>query len=282
MAELWKGAPAAQSLTEALELRTARLRENGITPTLAIVRLGERPEDLAYERGALSRCGRAGVTVRQFLLPADADQIHLLEILQRINGDSGIHGCLLFRPLPPHIDDDAVRQVLSPAKDVDGITDGSLAGVFSGASLGFPPCTAQACLELLRHYGCSPAGKRVVVVGRSLVIGRPVSMLLLRENATVTICHTKTRDMAALCREADILIVAAGKPGVVDASFVSPGQVILDVGVNAAPDGRLVGDVDFPAVEPIVAAITPVPGGVGAMTSTVLCAHVVEAAEKLL
>jgi len=122
----------------------------------------------------------------------------------------------------------------------------------------------------------------VVVVGRSLVIGRPVSMLLLRENATVTICHTKTRDMAALCREADILIVAAGKPGVVDASFVSPGQVILDVGVNAAPDGRLVGDVDFPAVEPIVAAITPVPGGVGAMTSTVLCAHVVEAAEKLL
>lgn len=282
MAEIWKGAPAAQAITEGLADRAARLRERGVIPTLAIVRVGERPEDLAYERGALKRCEKVGVTPRVFALPADASQEALLEVIHEINGDSGIHGCLLFRPLPRHMDEEAVRRALSPAKDVDGITDGSLAGVFAGSTQGFPPCTAQACLELLRHYGCDPAGKRAVVVGRSLVIGRPVALLLLQANATVTVCHTKTRDMAEICRQADILIVAAGRAGVVDASFVSPGQVVLDVGVNAGPEGQLLGDVDFPSVEPIVAAITPVPGGVGAVTSTVLCAHVVEAAERAL
>ena len=280
MAELLKGAPVAAALTEALSGRVARLRAAGVSPTLAIVRVGERPEDLAYERGALKRCEKVGVEVQIFPLPVDASQEELLAVIDKINRDNHIHGCLLLRPLPPQIDDETVRRALSPAKDVDGITGGSLAGVFSGSSQGFPPCTAQACLELLRHYGCEIAGKRAVVVGRSLVIGRPAAMLLLQANATVTVCHTKTADMAAVCREAEVLIVAAGKPGVVDASFVSPGQVILDVGVNAGPDGKLVGDVDFSAVEPIVAAVTPVPGGVGAVTSTVLCAHVVEAAER--
>lgn len=282
MAKLLSGAPAAKALSEALIERVERLNRAGIAPTLAMVRVGERPEDLAYERGACRRAGLVGVAVRQLLLPESAAQAQLMEVIERINGDRGVHGCLIFLPLPRHMDGEAARRALSPAKDVDGITDGSLAGVFSGTGLGFPPCTAQACMELLRYYGVDPAGKRVVVVGRSLVIGRPVSMLLLRENATVTICHTKTKDMAALCREADILIAAAGKAGVVDASFVSPGQVILDVGVNAGPGGTLVGDVDFPSVEPVVAAITPVPGGVGAMTATVLCSHVVAAAEKLL
>ena len=282
MAELWKGAPVAQALTEGLAARTAKLRERGISPTLAIVRVGERPEDLAYERGALKRCEKAGVTPRVFALPADASQEALLEVIYQINGDCGIHGCLLFRPLPRHMDEEEIRRALSPAKDVDGITDGSLAGVFAGSTQGFPPCTAQACLELLRYYGCDSAGKRAVVVGRSLVIGRPVAMLLLQANATVTVCHTRTRDMAEICRQADILIVAAGRAGVVDSSFAAPGQVVLDVGVNAGPEGRLLGDVDFASVEPIVSAITPVPGGVGAVTSTVLCAHVVEAAERAL
>ena len=280
MAELWKGAPAAAALTEKIARQAQQLVRAGITPTLAIVRVGERPEDLSYERGALKRCEKAGVAVRQFLLPQQASQEELLAVIGQINADEAIHGCLLFRPLPSHMDERAVCQALSPAKDVDGITDGSLAGVFAGTGQGFPPCTAQACLELLNYYGVDPAGKRAVVVGRSLVIGRPAALLLLSRNATVTLCHTRTADMAAECRRADILVVAAGLAGVVGAQHLSPGQVVLDVGINAAPDGSLTGDVDFEAAQSIVQAITPVPGGVGAVTTSVLASQVVQAAAR--
>lgn len=280
MAELWKGAPAASALTEQLIPRAQALRERGIVPTLAIIRVGERPEDLSYERGAMKRCEKVGIAVRQFLLTAVSSQADLMDVIEEVNRDQSIHGCLLFRPLPRHMDEQAACAALDPAKDVDGITPGSLAAVFAGSGAGYPPCTAQACLELLDHYGYELKGKRAVVVGRSLVIGKPASMLLLGRHATVTICHTRTADLPAECRRADVLIAAAGKAGVVGASCLSPGQVVIDVGINAGEDGNLVGDVDFAAAEPVVKAITPVPGGVGAVTTSVLARHVIEAAEK--
>lgn len=280
MAELWKGAPVAAALTGQLTARTEQLTARGVTPTLAIVRVGQRPEDLSYERGALKRCQTIGIAVKQFILSEDSSQQDLLKVIQQVNTDPGIHGCLLFRPLPRHMDEEAVCAALSPAKDVDGITAGSLAGVFTGRGQGFPPCTAQACLELLRHYGYDLTGKRAVVVGRSLVIGRPAAMLLLHENATVTLCHTRTADLAAECRRADVLVAAVGRAGAIGADCLAPGQVVIDVGINVDADGNLVGDVDFAAASALVDAITPVPGGVGAVTTSVLARHVVEAAER--
>jgi methylenetetrahydrofolate dehydrogenase (NADP+)/methenyltetrahydrofolate cyclohydrolase len=188
----------------------------------------------------------------------------------------------MLRPLPKHIDDQRAREALLPEKDIDGITDGSLAGVFTGTKRGFPPCTAQACMEILDYYGIDPAGKTAVVIGRSLVIGKPVAMMLLQKHATVTICHTRTKDMPSVTRRAEILIVAAGRAGVVGAEYVSAGQTVLDVGINFNAEGKMVGDADFAAVEPIVGAITPVPGGVGTVTTSVLMAHVVEAAKRSL
>lgn len=280
MAELWKGAPVAAALTGQLTARTEQLIARGVTPTLAIIRVGQRPEDLSYERGALKRCQTIGIAVKQFILSEDPSQQDLLKVIQQVNTDPGIHGCLLFRPLPRHMDEEAVCAALSPAKDVDGITAGSLAGVFTGRGQGFPPCTAQACLELLRHYGYDLTGKRAVVVGRSLVIGRPAAMLLLHENATVTLCHTRTADLAAECRRADVLVAAVGRAGAIGADCLAPGQVVIDVGINVDADGNLVGDVDFAAASALVDAITPVPGGVGAVTTSVLARHVVEAAER--
>ena len=282
MARILKGAPVAAALTESLTARAAALEARGTVPALAILRVGERGDDLAYERGAMSRCAKIGVAVKQFLLPADCTRAQLLDAIGQINADPGIHGCLMFRPLPDKRMEAEACGLLLPEKDVDCMTAGALAGVFSGKGTGFPPCTAQACMEILDYYGVDCAGKRAAVIGRSLVIGKPAAMMLLARNSTVTICHTKTADMPAVCREADILIAAAGRAGVVDAAYTNPEQVVIDVGINVDAQGNLCGDVDFSAVEPCVSAITPVPGGVGAVTTTVLAKHVIEAAEKTL
>ena len=282
MAQLLKGLPAANALTEVLAERVAALNEKNITPTLAILRVGQRPDDISYETGAMKRCAKVGIAVRQFLLPEDCTREALLDTIRSINADPAIHGCLMFRPLPDREMEEAACRLLAPEKDVDGMTAGSLAAVFTGKGSGFPPCTAQACLELLDHYGIPLEGKRAVVIGRSLVIGRPVSMMLQARNATVTMCHTKTVDMAALCRSAEILVVAAGKAGVMGGSFAAPGQTVVDVGIHVTGEGRLCGDVDFAAVESQVEAISPVPGGVGSVTTAVLAKHVVEAAERTL
>ena len=204
-----------------------------------------------------------------------------MDVIARVNGDPSIHGCLMFRPLPRTLDQDAACAALDPAKDVDCITAGSLYGVFANQPTGFPPCTAEAVVALLDHYGYELSGARVTVVGRSLVIGKPVSMMLQARNATVTMCHTRTSDLAAECSRAQILVAAAGHAGTVGADCATPGQVVVDVGINWDESaGRLVGDVDFEAVEPIVRAITPVPGGVGSVTTAILARHVVEAAER--
>lgn len=280
MAEHWKGAPVAQALTVRLIVKANQLKVQGIVPTLAIVRVGERPEDLSYERGALKRCEKVGIRVRQFTLPEESSHGDLLAVIEQINADREIHGCLLFRPLPPQIDEAAICAALDPAKDVDGITAGSLAAVFTGSGVGYPPCTAQACMEILDYYGCDLTGKRAVVVGRSLVVGKPLSMLLLGKNATVTLCHTRTAGLAAECRRAEVLIAAAGRANMIGRDHLAPGQLVLDVGINVDENGNLVGDVDFAAADEIVGAVTPVPGGVGAVTTSVLAAHVLQAAEQ--
>ncbi len=281
MAGLLKGAPVAAALTDTLLPRTAALRQSGVVPCLAILRIGERADDLAYENAALKRCEKVGIAVRRFVLPHDASQAALMATIGDINADSNIHGCLMFRPLPKVLDENAACKALDPKKDIDGITVGSMVKVYSGIGDGYAPCTAQSCMELLTYYGFNPAGKRAVVIGRSLVIGRPVASLLMASNATVTICHTKTQNMPEIVRQADIVIVAAGKAETIGKEYFREGQVVLDVGINWSEKKQmLVGDVDFTAVEPIVSAISPVPAGVGSVTAAVLCKHVIEAAEK--
>ena len=282
MATLLNGAEAAKALTEKLTSRTEELKAKGVEPCLAIVRVGERDDDLSYERGAMKRCEKIGIKVKNVVLPLEITQEELIAEIEKINADDSIHGVLLFRPLPKHIDDEAVRKSLAPAKDMDGITDGSLGAVYAGTKDGYAPCTAASCVEILKHYDIPVSGKRVVVIGRSLVIGKPVSMLLLAENATVTICHSRSQNLAEICREADILVVAAGKAGMVTKDFVRQGQTVLDVGIHVDADGNMCGDTVFAEVEPIVDMITPVPGGVGSVTTAILASHVVEAAEKTL
>lgn len=281
MAKLLKGADAAKKLTEELKLRADKLKERGIQPCLAVVRVGEREDDIAYERGAMKRCEKIGIEVKNIRLPQNVEQDILIYEIEKLNDDEAVHGVLILRPLPKHIDDNAVCAALDPAKDADGITAGSLAGIYAFRDTGYAPCTAQACIELLKFYDIPLAGRNAVVIGRSLVIGRPVSMLLLKENATVTVCHSKTKGLADICRNADIIIAAAGKAGMLRADHVSAGQTVIDVGIHEKADGSLCGDAAFEEIEGIVEAITPVPGGVGAVTTAILASHVIDAAERI-
>ena len=282
MAEILKGASVAAAITENLVRRVDALKSKGVEPCLAILRVGARADDLAYERGARKRCEKLGIHIVSFELDTDCTQDELLDEIAHINADNAIHGCLMFRPLPEHLNEQAACEALLPRKDMDGMTDASLCTVFSGHGEGFAPCTAQSCVELLDHYGFDPEGKRVTVIGRSLVIGKPVAMLLENRNATVTMCHTKTVNLPDICRSADILVVAAGKAGILDETFTNADQVVIDVGFHTAPDGSICGDVQFAAVEPCVKAISPVPCGVGSVTTAGLCKHVIEAAERSL
>ncbi len=281
MAKQLLGKEVNASLNERIKANVAALNAKGIKPTLGIIRVGERPDDLSYEKGATKRCETLGVEYKKYLLPADVTQEELLKVVDEVNKDDKIHGVLMFRPLPKHIDQAVVENALVPEKDVDCQTNLSQAGVYLSKELGFPPCTPQACMEILDHYGIDCTGKKAVVIGRSPVVGKPAAMMLIKKNATVTICHTRTKDMAAVAREAEILIVAVGRAGVVGADYVSPGQIVIDVGINWNEElGKICGDVDYAAVEPIVDAITPVPGGVGSVTTSVLIGHVVEAAMR--
>ena len=280
MATILKGAPVVAAMNERNAALCEQLEAKGITPTLAVVRVGEREDDLSYERGVIARCGKVGVEVKQFLLTADASQDDLLKVIAEVNAEDTIHGCLLFRPLPKQFNDRTVRAALAPEKDIDGITDDSLAGVFTNTDLGYAPCTAQACLEILKYYNIPLSGRRAVVVGRSLVVGKHAAMMLDRENATVTICNSRTQNLPAICKEADVVVVAMGKMGAVGADCLRESQTVVDVGIHVNEKGKLCGDVKFSEAEPVVDAITPVPGGVGTVTTSVLVGHVVQAAAK--
>lgn len=284
MADLLLGLPVAKAINERLLPRVDALRAAGAAPRLAIVRVGAREDDLSYERGALKRCAALGIEAEVIEIDADtASTQSIIEVIGGLNARADVHGVLMFRPLPRGIDEATVCDALDPAKDVDCLTRGSLYGVLANKPCGFAPCTAEAVLELLDHYGVGLDGANVCVVGRSLVIGKPVSLMLQARNATVTMCHTHTRDLAAACRAADVVVAAAGHARTVEADAAREGQVVVDVGINWDADaGKLVGDVDFESVEPKVGAITPVPRGVGSVTTAVLAKHVVEAAERTL
>lgn len=282
MEKILKGAPVAQAIIDRTLCDANALKEKGVIPTLAILRVGERADDISYEKGAMKRCAQAGVDVKNVVLPSDVGENEFFETLNSLNKDDSVHGILMFRPLPKHIDSEKARQMLAIQKDVDGCTDGSLAGVFSNSKTGFTPCTAQAAMEILKYYGCECSGKRAVVLGRSLVVGRPVAMLLMHENATPTICHTRTKNPAELSKQADIVIACTGQMESLGADYFRAGQIVIDVGINWNEEkNKLCGDVRFDEVSDIVEAITPVPGGVGGVTTAVLVSHVVEAAKQL-
>ena len=290
MAKRLLGKEVNEALVAALQTRTAALKDKGIVPTLGIIRLGENPSDLSYEKGATKRAEEVGVAVKNYILPEDASKEDVLAVIDEVNADASVHGVLMFRPLPKHLkaDQDEICNRLAPKKDVDSMTHMSNAGVFEGQDLGYAPCTPAACMEILDYYGIDCKGKNAVVIGRSLVVGKPAAMMLMGKNATVTVCHTKTVNTAEICRKADIIVTAAGVLNSLTKDFVREGQIVIDVSMNWNPEkitskgkGGMSGDCVFDEVEPIVEAITPVPGGVGAVTTTVLMKHVVEAAEKI-
>ena len=282
MAKILRGADALEAKCAELKDKVRRLRNEGTDPVLAIIRVGEDPDNMAYERGLVKRAEELGIMVEKYVMDEKATETTVIALIRRLNYDDDIHGVLLMRPLPEHMDDNKVRMTLDPAKDLDGITDVSIAGVFAGTDRGFPPCTPSGCIELLEHYGIRIAGKKAVVIGRSMVTGRPLSMMLMRKNATVTLCHSHTspEDLIRYCHNADLIFVMVGKPKTIKTEHVRPGQVIVDIGINVDKNGKLCGDTDFDNLLPIVKAITPVPGGVGAMTSVILLEHLITAAVR--
>ncbi|HDJ28798.1 MAG TPA: bifunctional 5,10-methylenetetrahydrofolate dehydrogenase/5,10-methenyltetrahydrofolate cyclohydrolase [Proteobacteria bacterium] len=281
MAEVLKGKPVADAMKEELKQKVAALKERGITPTLGIVRVGARPDDLFYEGGAKKTCDVVDMAYQVFEYPEDISQEDFEQAIIEVGNNKAINGILMFAPLPKHLDEKKIRTMIPVAKDVDCLTLGGAAKIFADDPTGFPPCTPAACMDMLHFYNIPIKGKRCVVLGRSLVVGKPVAMLLLREHGTVTICHSRTLDLPGVCREAEILIAAVGRAKMVKANFVKPGQIVIDVGINEDPDrpGKYCGDVDFAEVEPIVEKITPVPAGVGSVTTAVLCKQTIMACE---
>lgn len=282
MSELMKGAEVAKAMKATIIENVDKLKERGISPCLTIVRVGAREDDLAYERGAKKRMELTGIECRIVELPEKVSQQELEDTFKQVNEDDTVHGILLFRPLPAHLDEEPLKKMINPCKDVDCMSPVNMAKVFSGDETGHAPCTAEAVMEMLAHYGIDLTGKKVTIVGRSMVVGRPLSMLMLKKNATVTICHTKTKNLAETCVDAEVLIAAAGKAKMVTAEMVGEGAVVADVGINVDAEGNLCGDVDFEEVEKKASYISPVPRGVGSVTTSVLAKHVVKSANLLL
>ena len=279
--ELLKGKLVADKIKEQTVAMAEKLLSQNIVPTLAILRVGNNPSDVAYEESAVKKAKTLGIHVEKYIMDIKADESDVLDVLKIINDDENIHGVLMFKPLPKGIDEEKVRNHLSAAKDVDGITDAALGGLFTGNMLGFPPCTAEAAMTILKYYGIELAGKKAVVIGRSLVVGKPVAMMLMSENATVTVCHSRTpkEDLKSACIDADIIICATGKMNTLTEDCVNGKQIVIDVGINFDEEGKMCGDADFEAVKENVKAITPVPGGVGGVTTALLMHHTVAAAE---
>lgn len=274
--DILKGLPVANAINEKLMEQVKSIE--GPLPHLAIIRVGERPDDCSYERGAVKKMDKVGVRCTTYTFDADTDNETFQAEFDKINENPDIDGILMLRPLPKQLDEKQIENKIDPRKDLDGISPLNLAKVYAGDESGYAPCTAEAVIEMLDYAGIDIKGKRVTVVGRSLVIGKPVSMLLMKRNATVTVCHTKTVDMAGTCKNAEILVAAAGSARMIKKEYVADGAVVIDVGINVDDEGNLCGDVDFDAISDIAAAATPVPGGVGSVTTSVLAKHLVKAA----
>lgn len=274
--EILKGLPVANAINEKLMEQVKSIE--GPLPHLAIIRVGERPDDCSYERGAVKKMDKVGVRCTTYTFDADIDNETFQVEFDKINENPDIDGILMLRPLPKQLDEKQIENKIDPRKDLDGISPLNLAKVYAGDENGYAPCTAEAVIEMLDYAGIDIKGKRVTVVGRSLVIGKPVSMLLMKRNATVTVCHTKTVDMEGTCKNAEILVAAAGSARMIKKDYVAEGAIVVDVGINVDEEGNLCGDVDFDAITDIAAIATPVPGGVGSVTTSVLAKHLVKAA----
>lgn len=274
--QVLKGAQVSARIKEEVQ---EQLRElGGYVPKLAIVRVGENPDDMSYERGAMKKMDSFGLGVQSFVFDGGISDSQFKTEFAKINEDPDIDGILLLRPLPKQIKEEDIEKMIDPKKDLDGISPVNIAKVFAGDTRGFAPCTAEAVIEVLKAYEIPVSGKRVTIVGRSMVVGKPLAMLMLKENATITVCHTRTKDLPGTCRNAEILVAAAGKARMLDESFVGRDAVVIDVGINVDEDGKLCGDVDFDTIQEKASMATPVPGGVGAVTTAVLAKHLVRAA----
>ena len=276
------GKEVADKLMEDLTAKVSELKSKGIEPKLAILRVGAREDDLAYERGVLKRFETADVKVEVTALDAGVSQEELDKAFDGINNDPSVHGILVFRPLPKGLSDEYMRRTIDPGKDSDFMDVRNMENVLAGVPDAAAPCTAEAVMALIKHYQIETKGKKVTVVGRSLVIGKPVALLLTTANATVTVCHTKTVNIEEECRNADIIVACCGVAKMITEKFVKPGQIVIDVGMNVDEEGKLCGDVDYGTVSEIAEAVTPVPGGVGSITTAILLKHVVDNAERQL
>ena len=279
-ARILDGKSLAAALRAAVKREVEALAARGLQPGLAALLVGDNPASRVYVRNKARACEETGVRSEVHELPGDLTESALLERVAQLNADRRVHGILVQLPLPAQIDTPRALAAVSPAKDVDGFHVANLGALLSGHR-GAVPGTPAAVMRLLEHAGIALAGRHAVVIGRSTIVGKPLALLLLRKDATVTVCHSKTADLAAVTRSADVLIAAAGRPGLVTAAMVKPGACVIDVGVNRRPDGKLVGDVDFDAVKEVAGWITPVPGGVGPMTVAMLLVNTVEAAKRL-
>ncbi len=280
MPQIIKGADVVKAETEKLLAAVEDMKENGITPTLAILRVGEKPDDVYYESSAVKRLNACGMETKLVSLPETVSQKDFDKAFDSLNNDPGVDGILVLCPLPKTLSDSHARETINPDKDVDCMGLVCEAGVYEGYTGVFAPCTPAAAMLMLKHYDIPIEGKEAVIIGRSMVVGKPMAMLLLKANATVTVCHTRTTDLPGVCRRADILIAAAGKPKCIDETFIKPGAVVIDVGINVDENGNFVGDVDYEKAQSVASAITPVPGGVGAVTTLILAQNTLEAARR--
>ena len=278
-AQIIDGKAIAQEVRAAWKVRADALKARGITPGLAVIIVGEDPASKVYVNNKVKACAELGLHSEHIVLPADTTETTLLAKISHLNSDSKIHGLLVQLPLPKHIDSNKVLLAISPEKDVDGFHPMNV-GALVGGNTKLPPCTPHGAMMLLEKMGITLEGKHAVVVGRSNIVGKPMALMLLQKNATVTICTSKTIDLGKYTRDADILVVATGKPQMITGDMIKPGAAVIDVGINRLANGKLVGDVDFDSAKKVAGWITPVPGGVGPMTITMLVANTVRAAER--
>ena len=281
MAVVMTGKEVASRMREMLLSRTAELKSKGVNPSLAVIRVGHRQDDLVYEHAILKRFSILGINVNVHELPEDISQADFDSQFMAVNDDPNVHGILLFRPLPKGLSEEFAILHMNPKKDIDGMSPVNAAKIFAGDEDGFAPCTSSAVMAMLAQYGYDVAGHNVVIVGRSMVVGRPLSMLMLKANATVTVCHSKTQNIKEICKRADIVIAAAGRAKMLTPEYFTRKSIVVDVGINTDSEGNLCGDVDFERVEPAVYAVSPVPGGVGAVTTSILAENLLKAAKLL-
>ncbi|MFA5524621.1 MAG: bifunctional 5,10-methylenetetrahydrofolate dehydrogenase/5,10-methenyltetrahydrofolate cyclohydrolase [Tissierellales bacterium] len=282
MSEIFKGAPVTKLIKERIKAESESLRQRGIVPTLGIIRMGNRADDISYERGVIKNCDSVGIESRVFDVSADTSMDKFVELLEKVNNDSSIHGILMFRPLPDHIDYEVIKNLIDPRKDVDCMSPINLQKVFEGELDGFVPCTPKAVVEVLKYYNVPLVGANVAIINRSIVVGKPLSMMFLGESSTVTICHSKTKNLPEVTASADIVVAAVGKPKMLGQEYFSENSVVIDVGINDAGEGKICGDVDYDSVVEKVRAISPVPGGLGSVTSAVLLSHVIIACKNII